>query len=353
MNGGAAYEANGEPISREAFYAVACDPQRNVVVEACAGAGKTWMLVSRILRALLAGAQPHEILAITFTRKAAGEMRERLDEWLREFATHRASHAVRVEALVQRGVPAAEAAALAEQLGGLHEQMLRAGRPVEVRTFHAWFAQLLRAAPMELLAELGLQPDMELIEDPEDHRADVFRRFHAALLRDPALKAEHATLIRERGRSQARKWFEAAWDKRVEFELADMAGVLDDSVPPATGCEPGVHPAAVLGGARWRATLRSLALALGLGGVKAQDAATGLVTALAHSEPQAMFEAAWGALFTEKGTPRKQLGKVDALAEAQDELGALGAQVRQHHAHFEHRRMVRLSDMSARPRARL
>ena len=36
------------------------------------------MLVSRMLRALLAGAQPHEILAITFTKKAAGEMRERL-----------------------------------------------------------------------------------------------------------------------------------------------------------------------------------------------------------------------------------------------------------------------------------
>ncbi|MEA3364805.1 MAG: 3'-5' exonuclease, partial [Candidatus Hydrogenedentes bacterium] len=45
---------------------------------ACAGAGKTWMLVSRIVRALLQGAQPHEILAITFTKKAAGEMRERV-----------------------------------------------------------------------------------------------------------------------------------------------------------------------------------------------------------------------------------------------------------------------------------
>jgi ATP-dependent helicase/nuclease subunit A len=48
-----AYALGGQPCSREAFYAVACDPQRNVVVQACAGAGKTWMLVSRILRALL------------------------------------------------------------------------------------------------------------------------------------------------------------------------------------------------------------------------------------------------------------------------------------------------------------
>src|SRR5205085_6075828 len=81
-----AYEHNGARITRERFYEIACDPRRSVAVEACAGAGKTWMLVSRILRALLAGAQPHEILAITFTKKAAGEMRKRLLEWLAEFA---------------------------------------------------------------------------------------------------------------------------------------------------------------------------------------------------------------------------------------------------------------------------
>ena len=89
----AAYQCNGRPVAAEAFYAIACDPRRSVAVEACAGSGKTWMLVSRIVRALLEGAggptgevRPHEILAITFTKKAAGEMRERLDEWLKAFA---------------------------------------------------------------------------------------------------------------------------------------------------------------------------------------------------------------------------------------------------------------------------
>jgi len=61
---------------------IALDQNNSVVVEACAGSGKTWLLVSRIVRLLLAGVQPSEILAITFTRKAAQEMQERLHDWL-------------------------------------------------------------------------------------------------------------------------------------------------------------------------------------------------------------------------------------------------------------------------------
>ena len=82
-----AYRINGTPATREAFYALACDPARSIAVEACAGAGKTWMLVSRILRALLDGCAPQDILAITFTKKAAGEMRDRLNTELRRWAS--------------------------------------------------------------------------------------------------------------------------------------------------------------------------------------------------------------------------------------------------------------------------
>jgi ATP-dependent helicase/nuclease subunit A len=98
----AAYALNGQPCSHEAFYAAACDPQRHIVVQACAGAGKTWILVSRIVRALLGGAQPYEILAITFTKKAAGEMRQRLLQWLQEFS--QASDAQLLQELLLRGI---------------------------------------------------------------------------------------------------------------------------------------------------------------------------------------------------------------------------------------------------------
>ena len=52
--------------------------QRLYALSASAGSGKTFALVVRYLALLFLGAKPSEILAITFTNKAAGEMRERL-----------------------------------------------------------------------------------------------------------------------------------------------------------------------------------------------------------------------------------------------------------------------------------
>ncbi len=52
--------------------------KRLYALSASAGSGKTFALVARYLALLFIGANPSEILAITFTNKAAGEMRERL-----------------------------------------------------------------------------------------------------------------------------------------------------------------------------------------------------------------------------------------------------------------------------------
>src|SRR5215475_1988661 len=65
---------------------IAVDPSRNVVLEASAGTGKTRVLVERYVNLLLAGVEPERILAITFTRKAAAEMRQRIIARLREAA---------------------------------------------------------------------------------------------------------------------------------------------------------------------------------------------------------------------------------------------------------------------------
>lgn len=334
-----AYICNGVPVDAAQFYAIACDPKQSVAIEACAGAGKTWMLVSRILRALLDGTKPEAILAITYTKKAAGEMRERLFEWLYNFANEK-NHKKLLQELIMRGVPEQQAPLLLPHLKKLHETLLARSREVEIRTFHSWFAQLLGAAPLGVLYELGLPVQYELIEDDSVLFPQTWHALLKQSLNDAVLKQDLHDSMQALGVFSTHEALRAAWDKRIEFMLADAKGVVDSSLPDVP------DPADLLMEHAFVSRWLGYAKELGAQNSKTpQKAASALEYALTNIlSPQERLQALRNALFV-KAEDRltNHLIKFEAAQRAEMELIELLEQSRQHQAYLHQQRMARLT----------
>ena len=84
------------PIADQAARDAALDPRRSFIVQAPAGSGKTELLVRRYLKLLSQVEKPEEIVAITFTIKAAAEMRKRV---LQEARNPEIAHRLRVQTI--------------------------------------------------------------------------------------------------------------------------------------------------------------------------------------------------------------------------------------------------------------
>jgi ATP-dependent helicase/nuclease subunit A len=117
----------------------AVDPRNDVVLEASAGTGKTRVLVDRYVRLLASGVDPRNILAMTFTRKAATEMRDRVLSTLRR------------EADAGRFTPDAWEAISAR----MHD--------VQISTIDGFCFGLLREFPLEA----GVDPTFEVADETE------------------------------------------------------------------------------------------------------------------------------------------------------------------------------------------
>jgi len=167
----------------------AVDPGQNIVLEASAGTGKTSVLVWRYINLLKAGVDPANILAMTFTRKAAAEMRERIIRELKAAAARSEFDRARWNDVRDR---------LAD---------------ISIGTIDAFCLSLLREFPLEA----DLDPGFEIADETEvprliDEALDrSMRIFAAEARRDPDI----ALVLAQLGVSRTRLGLALLLDRRL------------------------------------------------------------------------------------------------------------------------------------------
>jgi ATP-dependent helicase/nuclease subunit A len=179
----------GPELLDESARQYAVDPAQNVVLEASAGTGKTRVLVERYVNLLRAGVEPDHILAITFTRKAAAEMRQRVVDRLKE-----ASRLSEFDAARWRD--------LKERLGD-----------IAVSTIDAFCLQLLREFPLEA----DVDPGFDLADNTEvprlvDESLDQALRICRGIAREDD---DVALVFAQLGEQRLRTGISALLDRRL------------------------------------------------------------------------------------------------------------------------------------------
>ena len=179
------------------------DVQSSLLVEASAGTGKTKTLVDRIVSLVLDAGEPlTTVAALTFTEKAAGEMRERLRSRLDAEARDAADAARRARALRAR----------------------RDLESAEVTTIHSFCARLLRERPVEA----GVDPDFVVPE--EGVARELFEEVFDAWVDEEARAGGAVTDALRRGLSPG-ALRDLAATIHAERTLVLAGKILDDPLP--------------------------------------------------------------------------------------------------------------------------
>lgn len=153
----------------------ASDPAASVWVTASAGTGKTKVLTDRVLRLMLTGAQPDQVLCLTFTKAAASVMTNRIRDELANWAT--CDDKVLAEKLtkLQGKKPDAATTKRARQL---FAEFLDAHGGMRIQTIHSFSQSLIRRFPIES----GIPPYFDVMDDQtaaemlRESQADILRR---------------------------------------------------------------------------------------------------------------------------------------------------------------------------------
>ncbi len=162
----------------------AIDPTQSFIVQAPAGSGKTGLLTQRYLKLLSCVERPESIVAITFTRKAAGEMQERILHALQQ-----AQEGVAPEAEYEKLTWRLACDALQQDQVQCWSLLDNPGR-LQIQTFDSFCSKL--AAQMPLLSNFGAVPAVT-----EEGRALYLQAAEATLaqLEGQSERAQHIAVL--------------------------------------------------------------------------------------------------------------------------------------------------------------
>jgi ATP-dependent helicase/nuclease subunit A len=132
-------------------------PDQSFIIQAPAGSGKTGLLIQRYLRLLSLVDSPEEIIAITFTRKAAAEMQSRILDALNNALTKKEPESDHDRTTFKL------ATAVLKRDQEKNWQIIDNPGRLRLQTIDSLCASLTRQMP--ILARLGTQP--ETLEDAE------------------------------------------------------------------------------------------------------------------------------------------------------------------------------------------
>ena len=288
----------------------AANPDNSVWVVANAGSGKTYVLTSRIVRLLLAGARPSAILCLTFTKAAAAEMRDRLSKLLAKWAT--LDEAELAGELLARLGRAADAGEL-RHARTLFAQVIDAPGSLRVQTIHSFCEGLLKRFPVES----GVPPHFAVAD--EGTGAELVHQARELLVADAAgdgALAEALTVLSawatESGfrtavdalladRRRLRRLLDAK-DGNVDAAVCDLYDALGVAPGETRGAAFAAHRAGADGAALDRAVA-----ALEAGKDSDRATAAGLKAALRADPPESGIEDWLAAFLTQTGTLRKRL----------------------------------------------
>jgi ATP-dependent helicase/nuclease subunit A len=162
----------------------ASNPDISAFVSANAGAGKTHVLVNRVVRLLLKGTPPEKILCITFTKAAAANMAERVFDTLGRWIA--LDDADLDQQLVLAGVPHPDAKMRA-RARELFSCTLETPGGLKVQTIHALCTRLLQQFPFEA----NVPARFTVLDDRDQF--EIMERSSLAVLLDAAENPQSAT----------------------------------------------------------------------------------------------------------------------------------------------------------------